>query len=100
MKTPYRCVQSDDMQHDIFRSDHDLDFRSNFSNDFLMSNDSSFDASKQNKRDAGKMNVVSLLSQKSSQKMSLVVFRKIDYFVSVLLSGSQTVDISSNLRTS
>ena len=56
------------MQHDLFRSGHDLDLRSNFQDDLLMSNYISFDASRQEKHDAGKINVVALLSQKLLQK--------------------------------
>ena len=56
------------MQHDLFRSGHDLDQRSNFPNDLLRSNYSSFDASQKEKYDAGKVNVVSILSQKLLQK--------------------------------
>ena len=56
------------MQHDLFRSGHDLDLRSNFQRDLSRSTYISFDASRQEKHDAGKMNVVSLLSQKLLQK--------------------------------
>ena len=66
------------MQHDLFRSDHDLYLTSNFQNG-LWSKYSSFDASRQEKHDAGKMNVVPLLRRKllqkkrASQKRLLVV---------------------------
>ena len=56
------------MDHDLFRSDHDLDLRSNSQNDLLRSNYSSLNASKQEKHDADNINVVSLLSQKCIQK--------------------------------
>ena len=52
------------MQHDPFRSDHDLDLRSNFKNDLLMSANSSFDESRRKEHDAGKSNVVACLNQK------------------------------------
>ena len=42
MKTPWMCsgqsYGSTDVQHDLFRSCHDLDLRSNIQNDLLMSN--------------------------------------------------------------
>ena len=56
------------MQHDLFRSGHDLHMRSNFPNDLLRSNDSLFDASRQEKPDSDKINVVPPLSQKLLQK--------------------------------
>ena len=55
------------MQHDLFRSVHDLDLRSNFENDLLTSNYSSFDASQHQKYNAGKVNDVFLLSQALTQ---------------------------------
>ena len=63
-----RQYRSTNMQHDLFRSGHDLDFRSNFQNDLLRSTYSSFAVSRQEKYDAGKMNVLPLLSQKLLQK--------------------------------
>ena len=51
MKTPQMCSGrphgSTDMQHDLFRTGHDLDLRSSFQNELLMSTYSSFDASRQ-----------------------------------------------------
>ena len=52
------------MQHDIFRSGHNLELRSNFQHDLLRFNYSSFDASLQEKHDVGKMIVMSLQRQK------------------------------------
>ena len=52
------------MQHDLFRSGHDLDLRSNFQVDLSRSNYSSFDASRREEHDAGKSNVMALMSQK------------------------------------
>ena len=51
------------MQHELFRSGHDLDLRSNFQHNLLRSNNSSFVASRQKEHDAGEMNVVPLQSQ-------------------------------------
>ena len=51
------------MEHDLFRSGHDLDL-SNFQVDLSRSNNSSFDAFRRREHDAGKINVVALLSQK------------------------------------
>ena len=90
-----RRYGSTDMQHDLFRSGHDLDLRSNFPHNFLMSHYTSFDASRQEEHDAGKMNVVPLLSQKLLPRKKN---RKNGYF-SFLLSGGQTVYFRSNLRT-
>ena len=81
------------MQHDLFGSGHDLDLRSNFQRDLSRSTYISY---RQEKHDAGKMNVVSLLSQKYSQKKRL--FEK-QSFLEFLLSGDQTFDLRSNLRT-
>ena len=67
------------MQHDPFRSDHDLDLRSNFQNDRSRSTYSSFDASRQDEHDAGKSNVVALLSQKLLPKN---ICRENGYFYS------------------
>ena len=88
-----RRYGSIDMQHDLFRSGHDLglDLRSNIQNVLLRSNYSSFGASWQEKHDAGKMNVVPLLSKKRVSQKWL--------FLECLLSGGQTVDLSSNMRT-
>ena len=47
------------MQHDIFRSGHDLDLRSNFQHDHIRSSYSSFDVYRQKEHDACKMSVVS-----------------------------------------
>ena len=100
MKIPYLCSGQrygwTDMQHDLFRSSHDLDLRSNFQDDLLMSNYISFDASRQEKHDAGKINVVALLSQQLLQKN---YFRKKRLFLKFLLSGGQTVDLWWNLKT-
>ena len=49
--------ESIDMQHDLFRSVHDLDMRSHFQNDLLRSYYSSFDASQTEKYDAGTVNL-------------------------------------------
>ena len=89
-----RSYESTDVQHELFRSGHDLDFRSNFQNNLLRSNYSSFNASQEEKYDAGKMNAVPLPSQKLLQK-SLLQKR---LFLEFLLSGDQTVDLRSNLR--
>ena len=77
---------STDMQHDLFESGHDLDFKSNFQHDLLRSNYHSFDAFWQEKHDADKMNTVPLLSRKLLPK---TCFRQVGYFY-VLLSGGQT----------
>ena len=61
------------MQHDPFRSGHDLDLRSKFQHDLSRSNYISFDAARQYKHDASKINIVSSLSQKLLQKN---VYRK------------------------
>ena len=53
-----RRYRSADMQHDLFRSDHDLELRSNFQHDLLRSKYSSFDASWREKQDTGKMNAL------------------------------------------
>ena len=61
------------MQHDPFRSGHDLDLRSNFQNDLSRSTNSSFDASRREEHDAGKSNVMALLSQKLLPKKTFFV---------------------------
>jgi len=65
------------MQHDPFRSDHDLDLRSNFQYDLSRSTNSSFDASRREEHDAGKSNVMALMSQKLLTKK---LFRKTAIF--------------------
>ena len=61
----------------------------------LRSTYSSFDASQQEKHDSGKMNVVPLLS---ITVITEKLFHK-NFFLEFLLSGGQTVDLRSNLRT-
>ena len=63
-----RRYGSTDIQHDLFRSGHDLGLRSNFQNDLSRSTNSSFDAFRREEDDTGKINVVTVLSQKSLQK--------------------------------
>ena len=52
------------MQHDLFRSCHDLDLRSNYGHGLLRSNYNKFDASRQEEHDALNLDFVSLLSQR------------------------------------
>ena len=80
------------MQHDLFRSDHDLDLMS-FLNDILRSNYSVFDASRQKKHDAGKMNAVPIWSQSYYRQTFSAKTALLE-----LLSGGLTVDCRSNLR--
>ena len=61
------------MQHDLFRSGHDLDVRSNFQVDLSRSNYSSFDTSRREEHDAGKSIAMALLSQKLLPKQTLFV---------------------------
>ena len=84
------------MQRDLFRSGHELDLRSNFQKDPCKINERSFDASHEEEYDVGKMNAVSLLSQKSLQKKNC--FAK-TAFLEFLLTGGQTVDLRSKLRS-
>ena len=63
-----RPYGSTDIQHDLFRSGHDLDLKSNLHIDLFRSNYSSFNASQEEKYDAGKMIAACLLSQKLLQK--------------------------------
>ena len=90
-----RRYGSTDMQHDPFRSGHDLDLRSNFQVDLSRSNYSSFDASWREEHDAGKSKLVQGLGQKLLQKNC---FRKNRLFLQFLPPAGKTVDVRSNLR--
>ena len=83
------------MQHDLFLSGHDVDLRSNFQDYFLRINHSSFDAFRQEEHDAGEMNVLPLLSQGF---LHFYFVKRL--FLEFLLSGGQSIDLRSILRSS
>ena len=64
-----RRYGSTDVQHDLFRSGHDLDLRSNFQYDLLRSNYNSFYASRQEENDAVKINECFTESTVNAEKL-------------------------------
>ena len=83
------------MQHDFFRSGHDLNLRPNFEHDLLRSY-SSIVASQLEEYDAGEVSGVSFLSQMLLPK---TFFVKQLFLKFLFLYGCQAADLMSNLRT-
>ena len=66
-----RQCGSNDMQHDLFRSGHDLDLRSNFQLDLSRSYDISFDVPWRAKNDGVRIDPLSCLDQKLFKKKTI-----------------------------
>ena len=62
------------MQHDPFRSGHDLDLRSNFQHDLSRSKYNSFDASRQEEHGAGKNKCPAFIESK------VITEKRLSYF--------------------